>query len=73
VHARTERFPLLSSVDPHGDTIFNAGQMRRLAEEIRQLLTTEEGSARAESLTAIALLCQRGQSPPHQYLWFMGD
>lgn len=64
--------PLLSGVDPYGDTIFNRQQMQRLADEIRSLLPSASPEQRV-TLTALALTCQRGQSPPHQYLWFIGD
>lgn len=66
------RFPLLSGIDPYGFTVFNSGQMARLAEEIRDLLPDVPQGQR-ERLTMLALTCQRGQSPPHQYLWFLGD
>ncbi|HEY8728482.1 MAG TPA: hypothetical protein VIL94_02790, partial [Acidothermaceae bacterium] len=33
-----ERFPLLSGVDPYGDTVFNRLQMSRLMDEVHQLM-----------------------------------
>lgn len=65
-------YPLLSGVDPYGNTIFNGRQMERLADEIRSLLPSTSQEQKL-MLTALALACQRGQSPPHQYLWFIGD
>ncbi len=67
------RYPLLSGIDPYGKTIFNRGQMDRLTKELRHLLTLDPSPTAAQTLTQIGLLCQRGQSPPHQYLWFVGD
>ena len=69
----SSRFPLLDGIDPYGDTAFNRLQMPRLADELHDLLTPEEGSQHSSCLTQIALLCQRGATRPHQYLWFTGD
>lgn len=67
-----ERFPLLSAVDPYGDTIFNRLQMSRLMDEVRELMPRAT-SEQQRMLTALSLACQRCESSVHQYLWFIGD
>lgn len=68
-----DKCPLLSGVDPYSNTIFNTRQMRRLLEEVRVLLETEELSDdERESLDAVAALCDEGRRV-HRYLWFIGD
>jgi hypothetical protein len=65
-------FPLLSSIDRYGDTIFNSIQMERLVLEIdaiRDVCTPRQ----AILLESIAGFCRQGLSRPHRYLWFLGD
>lgn len=65
--------PLLAGVDPYGNAIFNARQMRALRAEASQLLEGELTSEQRAGLVGIVELCDEGQRPPHRYLWFVGD
>lgn len=67
--------PLLSGVDPYGNAIFNARQMRVLRVEVSRLLDDDSSLSpeEREGLVGIAELCDEGQRPPHRYLWFIGD
>lgn len=69
----SSNYPLLAGVDPHGNTIFNARQMRQLSEEISRLLEDDLSESERRGLEGVIELCNRGQRPPHHYLWFMGD
>lgn len=65
--------PMLAGVDLDGNTIFNARQMRALREEVATLLAEDLSVQEREGLLGIVELCDQGQRPPHQFLWFIGD
>ncbi len=58
-------FPMLESIDPYGDTIFNPQQCRTLLAEI-QRAGTPDLSALAAEASAVA-------DGTHVYLWVIGD
>jgi len=68
-----QEFPMLSSIDIYGDTIFNRLQIRRPLIELNvllnQTLTTEERSL----LQAISDIGQKALQDVHQYVVFIGD
>jgi hypothetical protein len=67
-------YPLLSGIDPYGDTVFNRAQAERLVTEAA--LLSRDATLRSEStgLEDIeALYAAYVRSPPHRYLWFVGD
>jgi hypothetical protein len=64
---------MLAGVDLNGNTIFNARQMRALREEVATLLAGDLSVEEHEGLLGIVVLCDQGQRPPHQFLWFIGD
>lgn len=68
-------FPMLGHVDPHGDTIFNGGQMQALVAELDVIETTFPDIAGREVgvITQIKELCKIGTRRPHSFLWFIGD
>ena len=66
-------YPLLSGIDPDGNTIFNARQMQQMLPEVEGLLATNLAEEERESVAGVASLCLEGQRPPHRYLWFLGD
>jgi hypothetical protein len=66
-------YPLLSGIDPDGNTIFNARQMQQMLPEVEGLLGIDLGNEERESVAGVASLCLEGQRPPHRYLWFIGD
>jgi len=67
-----DRFPLLSGVDPYGDTVFNRRQMDRLLDELAALIPGVS-SEQQRMLTALSLMCERCRSAVHHYVWFVGD
>jgi hypothetical protein len=67
-------FPMLGSIDPYGNTIFNRIQMMRLAEEVRRLIRAAEFTPDERSfLEEILEFCAMGTAKYHRYLWFVGD
>ncbi|MFE4701197.1 hypothetical protein ACFRIC_29475 [Streptomyces sp. NPDC056738] len=64
-----QSLPMLASIDPYGDTVFNYLQVRRLLVELEQypLEDSEEFLQRLRELCALAL------GSPHRFLWFIGD
>ena len=61
------KYPLLASIDPYDDTIFNALQSTKLVEELKQLGQKENTTVISDS---ISLLEKVGQ---FQYIEFFGD
>jgi hypothetical protein len=67
-------FPMLSSIDPYGRTIFNRIQMMRVTEEVRRLIQATELTSEDRSyLEKILEFCALGTGKLHRYLWFVGD
>lgn len=62
-------FPMLASIDPYGDTVFNYLQVRRLLEELDEYPL--EGAE--EFLMKLRELCALALGSPHRFLWFIGD
>ena len=59
-------------VDPHGDTMMNFLQIRRLFEEINEMIN-EADSEDLEVLNRLRTLAVICLEEPHRYLWFYGD
>jgi hypothetical protein len=66
-------YPLLSGIDPTGDTMFNAPQTRSLMSEVDLRLndTSVEPDER-HSLEELKRFWY-GNARVHRYLWFIGD
>jgi hypothetical protein len=75
--AEPDRFPLLSGVDEHGDTWFNARQCARLATELTQLEADPDSTAVRQAAREVgrlaALLVPAPGRPHHRRLLFSGD
>jgi hypothetical protein len=68
-----ESFPMLTSIDWYGNTVFNAVQMKRFLSEWEHL-TKRASTAEEKALTAgIKALALRCQDEVHHYLKFIGD
>ncbi len=65
-------FPLVGSIHPYGDTIFNRLQMRQLLKEWAVLISRVQESERIvmEETRRLAEACRDGV---HLYLRFIGD
>lgn len=70
---RESGFPLLSGIEPAGDTVFNWVQLRLMATELEGLraydLEQEEEASRSELERQI----QARDPGPGTFLWFLGD
>lgn len=65
-------YPLLSGIDPYGDTVFNRLQWERLrSEAMLRLEATSSEDERTSMAELIDSWARYGR--PHSYLWFVGD
>lgn len=70
---RHDAYPLLSHIDPYGDTCFNRSQARAALTELESW-DREVGSEASRALLAgLQVLLAKHLSRPHRYLWFVGD
>jgi hypothetical protein len=66
-----QKFPLLGSIDPYGDTAFNYLQVKRILMEIRaQERTEDELDA---FLRELEVFSRQALARSHRFLWFVGD
>jgi hypothetical protein len=65
------RFPLLSSLLPYADTMFNSRQAERLRREVSDQSVRDIVGDDAAS--EIERLCRQVEDGSHLYLWFLGD
>ncbi|MGH8992693.1 MAG: hypothetical protein ACRDZ7_14390 [Acidimicrobiia bacterium] len=63
-------FPMLGLVDPYGDTIFSALQMRAVIPELQRLKQLTGNSEVLEDVEELAVECADGV---HVFLVFVGD
>jgi hypothetical protein len=65
--------PMLASIDPYGDTVFNRLQMQRFLSEWAQLLPKAQTVEELTLLGEIEKLARRCDDGVHPYLKFIGD
>ena len=65
--------PMLSSLDPYGDTTFNSLQMRRFLQEWVGVGAKAQSLEEKELVSKIESLARRCRSEVHVYLKFIGD
>ena len=65
--------PMLASIDPYGDTVFNRIQMKRFLAEWRGLWGEAQSSEERAVVTAIEAMAQRCAEGVHLYVKFIGD
>ena len=69
-----ESYPLLSGIDPYGDTIFNCLQLPRFIKELeRRFETMDAGPERRRVGSVLDLARECLDASPHTYLVFVGD
>jgi hypothetical protein len=69
-----ETYPLLSGIDPYGDTIFNSLQMPRLIKELeRRFEAMDAGLKRRTVGRVLGFARECLDASPHTYLVFVGD
>ena len=66
-------FPLLGSVDPYGNTIFNGIQMERFIKEWDCVIAKAEDQDDKELLAKVRVMANRCEAEPHTFLRFVGD
>jgi hypothetical protein len=66
-------YPLLAGIDPYGDTVFNRLQVERLVAEANHLLKAASGDEPTGLEDIEYIYATFVRSPPHRYLWFVGD
>lgn len=71
--ADRDEYPMLGHVDPHGNTIFNRGQMATLLAELHRASKADPSGERAAVVEELLEICAEGQRRPHRFLWFLGD
>jgi hypothetical protein len=65
-----ESFPMLGSIDPDGDTVFNGLQVKRLMIELETRYSAR--CCLTEFLQQLNALCVLTLSGSHRFLWFIG-
>jgi hypothetical protein len=68
-----EAFPLLSRVDPYGDTTFTGTELLPLREELRRLAATTPPRAVTAIAGKLIELCDAGLGAAASELRFVGD
>ena len=68
-----QQYPLLSGIDPVGDTVFNRVQAERLLREVERLSVLDISEEARGSVIEMAGLIAVHMRRPHRYLWFVGD
>jgi hypothetical protein len=66
-------YPLLGSVDPYGNTIFNGLQMERFIQEWDRVMVKAEDKDDKKLLAKVRELAIRCEAEPHTFLRFVGD
>jgi len=66
-------FPLLGSLDPYEDTVFNTPQMEPFLTEWHRLHERAQTVSEIQFLEQVEKLAQRCRDEMHLYLKFLGD
>ncbi len=65
--------PMLSLIDPYGNTIFNGLQMKAFLAEWDLLARGVSDNDEKQTMTEVRRLAERCWREPHTYLRFIGD
>jgi hypothetical protein len=66
-------FPMLASIDPYGDTVFNRMQINRFMTEWKTLFSRASTPEEESLLDAVIELAEKSKQDVHLYLVFIGD
>jgi len=66
-------FPMLTSIDPYGDTTFNGKQMDRFLAEWAEISARANKPEERALVATIETYARRCQAEVHLYLKFIGD
>jgi hypothetical protein len=68
-----DAYPMLTSIDPYGDTVFNRIQMQRFLREWRVFAANAGSADELSFFAAVESLAVRCSEDVHLYLKFIGD
>lgn len=68
-----ETYPMLSSIDPYGNTVFNCLQIRRFLAEWSRVTVKARTAEEQTLMDGIEKLARRCRDEVHLYLKFIGD
>jgi hypothetical protein len=66
-------YPMLASIDPYGDTVFNRVQIERFLVEWAAISTSAQSSEERSLVAAVEKMALRCHGEVHLYLKFIGD
>lgn len=66
-------YPLLGSIDPYGNTIFNGLQMKRFLSEWESVASRARSSDEEDFMATVKRMATRCRDEVHVYLKFVGD
>ena len=66
-------YPMLASIDPYGDTVFNRPQMQRFLAEWAEISLNAETPEERTLVREVEKLARRCDDGVHLYLKFVGD
>lgn len=66
-------YPMLGSIDPYANTVFNSLQMKWFLSEWAEVLQKAQTPEEKELVAKIEGMARRVQNEPHFYLKFIGD
>jgi hypothetical protein len=67
------RYPMLGSIDPYADTVFNRLQMSRFLAELAEFSPKAQMPEERELVSKIEHMAKRVRDEVHLYLKFIGD
>jgi hypothetical protein len=65
--------PMLGSIDPYANTVFNSIQMKWFLAEWSEISAKVQTAEERELVSKIETMARRIQNEPHMYLKFIGD
>lgn len=68
-----ERYPMLGSLDPYADTVFNGLQITRFLAELAEVSAKAQTPEEREMISRVVRLAKRVRDETHLYLKFIGD
>ncbi len=70
---KSDAYPMLTGIDPYGDTVFNPLQISRFLSEWADVASNARTEEERKLLSEIERLARRCSDEVHTYLKFIGD
>jgi hypothetical protein len=67
------QYPMLGSIDPYADTVFNGLQMSWFLSELANVSAKAQTTEESELVSKIESMAKRARDETHLYLKFIGD